>query len=321
MSGSADKEEILRLQSIANFLDGYAILGLIIIGTIGNLMNIIVFLRHKKLRQMTNFIFLIMFFFSNLISLWSTRFPRSILAITSTDLLIGNIVYCKIRWLFGRWSFYMSYIYLCLSCIDRYLNTSRHERLRRMMTFKRAVVITITISLIYFIIFIPDGIYYSGSRCTASSSDREIYKQFLNYFNLVMCSSVPMVILYTFSLLTWYNLYTTRNISHSKLHRQVNHMMIVEFTVIFLGATPNFVFSIYTEISQSMIKSSLRMAQETVVRYVCVICSFLLYVGTFYIYMIMSSVYRQNVKAAICFRKPNQIGTHTLTLKNIKTTH
>ncbi|CAF1310142.1 unnamed protein product [Adineta ricciae] len=234
MSGSADKEEILRLQSIANFLDGYAILGLIIIGTIGNLMNIIVFLRHKKLRQMSNFIFLIMFFFSNLISLWSTRFPRSILAITSTDLLIGNI--------------------LCLSCIDRYLNTSRHERLRRMMTFKRAVVITIAISLIYFIIFIPDGIYYSGSRCTASSSD-------------LMCSSVPMVILYTFSLLTWYNLYTTRNISHSKLYRQVNLMMIVEFTVIFLGATPNFVFSIYTEITQSMIKSGLRVAQETVVRY------------------------------------------------------
>ncbi|UJR19467.1 hypothetical protein I4U23_022598 [Adineta vaga] len=284
MSSSADKEEILRLQSIANFLDGYVILGLIII----------VFLRHKKLRQISNCIFLMNLFLSNLISLWSTRFPRSILAITGTDLLFGNIVYCKIRWLFGRWSFYMSYIYLCLSCIDRYLSTSRHERLRSLITFKRAVIITIIISLIYFIIFIPDAIYYSGYRCTASSSDREMYKQFLNYFNLVMCSSVPMVILGTFSVLTWHNLYSTRNISHTKLHRQVNLMMIVEFTVIFLGATPNFVFSIYTEVTQSMVKSSLRVAQETVVRNACVICSFILYVGTFYIYMIMSSVYRQN---------------------------
>ncbi|UJR18033.1 hypothetical protein I4U23_004934 [Adineta vaga] len=321
MSSSADKEEILRLQSIANFLDGYVILGLIAVGTVGNLMNIMVFLRHKKLRQMSNCVFLIMLFISNLTSLWSTRFPRSILAIKGIDLLVGSIVYCKIRWLFGRWSFYMSYIYLCLSCIDRYLNTSRHERYRSLITFKRALIITATISMIYFIIFIPDAIYYSGYRCTASSSDRELYKQFLNYFNLVMCSSIPMVILGTFSILTWYNLYSTRNIVHSKLHRQVNLMMIVEFTIIFMGATPNFVFSIYTEITQSTVKSSLRVAQETVWRNACVICSFLLYVGTFYIYMIMSSVYRQNVKAAIFFRKSNQIGTQSTPLQNMKTTH
>ncbi|CAF1310263.1 unnamed protein product [Adineta ricciae] len=319
MSSSNDSNEILRLQSIAKFLDGYGIMIFIIIGTIGNLVNTLVFLRNKTLRQMSNCIFLIMFFTSNLTSLWTSRFPRSMLTITGIDPLVGNIVYCKIRWLFGRWSFYMSYIYICLSCIDRFLNTSRHERYRRLMTFKRAAIVTITISLMYFIIFIPDGIYYSGNGCTASNSDRALYAQFLNYFNLVMCSCIPMVILGIFSILTWYNLYSARNVQHSRLHRQVNLMMIVEFSVIFVGATPNFVFNIYTQITQSMVKSNLRVAQEGVWRNVCVLFSFLLYAGTFYIYIIMSSTFRRNVKNLICFTKSNQLHSQTVPLQSRRT--
>ncbi|CAF1515079.1 unnamed protein product [Adineta ricciae] len=321
MSNAAEKDEILRLQSIAKFLNGYVILALIVIGTIGNVTNTIVFLRHRSLRRMSNCIFLIMFFISNLTSLWSSRFPRSFLAITSIDVLAASIFYCKFRWLFGRWSFYMSYIYLCLSCIDRYLNTSRHNLFRRLVSFKRAVFVTVLISLIYFIIFVPDAVYYSGYECTASRSDRAIYQRFINYFNLVMCSTVPMVILGTFSLLTWCNLYSTRNSPRTTFYRQVNLMMIVEFTVIFIGVTPNFVFNIYTEITQSMVKSRLRTAQETVWRNACVVCSFSLYIGTFYIYFIISDAFRQNVKAALCFRKLNQIGIQTTPVQYMRTTH
>lgn len=307
MSNSSANEEILLLQSIAKFLDGYAILVLIIIGTLGNLLNIVVFIRHKTLRQMSNFVFLITFFISNLTLLWSSRFPHSMLAITGIDPLVGSIVYCKVRWLFGRWGFNMSFTCICLSSIDRFLHTSRNERCRNLITLKRAFIIIIVISMAYLVIFMPDAIYYSGYRCTASSSDRVIYQQFITYFNLTMSNSIPVVILGIFCLLTWHNLWLIRHHRRNKLQQQVNRMMIVEFTMIFISSLPNFIFNIYTQVSQSMVKSKLRLAQETVWRSVGVIFSFILNIGTFYIYVIVSSAYRRNVRNTFCFKKQNQV--------------
>jgi hypothetical protein len=103
MSSTLVNDEILRLESISNFFDGPLMLALIVVGTVGNLLNIFVFLRLKALRQMTNSVFLIASFTSSLILLWSSRIPTSILTITGVNLLVGSIVYCKIRWVFARW--------------------------------------------------------------------------------------------------------------------------------------------------------------------------------------------------------------------------
>ena len=89
--------------------DGYIMLVLVIIGTMGNLLNRILFIRQKTLRQMSNLIFLLIFFISNLTLLWSSRFPRCIVTITGINLLVELITYCKIRWLFGRWGYNMSF--------------------------------------------------------------------------------------------------------------------------------------------------------------------------------------------------------------------
>ncbi|UJR29340.1 hypothetical protein I4U23_010552 [Adineta vaga] len=318
MSNAAVNEEILRLQSISKIFDGYVMLFFIIIGTIGNLMNIIVFLRHKTLRQMSNCIFMIMFFVSNLTSLWASRFQRSTLAITGVDLLVGSIFYCKFRWLFGRWGFNMSFTCICLSSIDRFLNTSRNERYRQLVTFKRAIIITILITISYTIIFVPDAIYYSGYRCTASSSDRAIYQQFITYFNLTMTNSIPPVILGIFCLLTWYNLWSIRRQRQSQLHQQVNRMMIVEFTVIFISSIPNFIFNMYSQVTQSWIKSNLQLAQENIWRNVCVTLSLLLNTVTFYIYILMSSAYRRNVKTIFCCKNQNKVMSQHIQLQNTK---
>ncbi|CAF1255914.1 unnamed protein product [Adineta ricciae] len=305
MSTSSTNKDILLLQSISKVFNGYVILALIAIGTIGNVLNIIVFLRHKTLRQMSNCAFLITFFVSNLISLWASRFQRAVLAITGVDLLVGSIFYCKFRWLFGRWSYNMSFTCICLSSVDRFLNTSRSECCQRLITFKRAVVITIVISLEYLIIFMPDAIYYSGYQCTASSSDRAMYQQFIVYYNLIMTNSIPPVTLGIFCLLTWYNLLFIKRRKSNRLFNQLNRMMMAEFSVVFFSSIPNFLYNIYAQVTQSTVKSDLRVAHENIWRNVFVTLSFSLNVGTFYIYFLMSSAYRRKVKAIFCCRKHN----------------
>ncbi|CAF0961078.1 unnamed protein product [Adineta steineri] len=143
MSSNSINDEIIRLQNIGKVFDGYIMFVLIIFGTIGNLLNLFVFIRIKTLRQMSNSIFLIGSFLGSLISLWSSRFPRSILNITGVDPLVGSIVFCKFRWLFGRWGLNMPFTCVCLASIDRFLMTSRQVYYRRLFSLKRAYIMVI----------------------------------------------------------------------------------------------------------------------------------------------------------------------------------
>ncbi|CAF1113854.1 unnamed protein product [Adineta steineri] len=178
MSSNSINDEIIRLQNIGK----------------------------KTLRQMSNSIFLIGSFLGSLVSLWSSRYPRSILNITGVDPLVGSIV--------------------------------------------------------FFMLF------------------------------------MHMIILGTFSILTWYNLRSTRqNRQINHLQQQVNRMMLTEFALAFLTTLPNFVYNIYLQITQSMIKSQLRLAQES--------C----------LYIIVSRPYRRNIRTALCFRKQNQVTSHETQLQ------
>ena len=88
-----------------------------------------------------------------------------------------------------------------------------------------------------------------------------------------------MVVLGTFSLLTWYNLWLTRYNRRNRLQQQVNRMMLAEFTMAFITTLPNFIYNIYLQITQSVEKSQLRLAQETLWSDVSVIISFTMNVG------------------------------------------
>ncbi|UJR19882.1 hypothetical protein I4U23_023015 [Adineta vaga] len=294
-------------------------LALIVIGTVGNLLNIFVFIRLKILRQMPNSIFMIGSFIGSLILLWSSRVPRCILNLTGIDPLVGSIVYCKIRWLFGRWGLNMPFTCICLASIDRFLITSRNVRYRRYFTLQRAYIMVITFSLVYLAICIPDAIYYSVYSCIASAKDRAMYKDFITYFNLIVTNILSMTVLGTFGLLTWYNLWSTRGVGRNHLQHQVNKMMVIEFTMAFITTLPNFTYNIYSQATQSIVKSQLRLAQDSFWSTVSVIISFTIHIGTFYMYMIVSPAYRRNVRTALCFKKQNHISTQQIQIQNGRT--
>ena len=307
MSNISVSEEILRLQFISNFFDGYLMLALTVVGTISNLLNIFVFIRLKALRQMPNSVFLVTSFISSLVLLWASRFPRSILSITGIDLLVGSIVYCKIRWLFGRWGLNMAFTCRCLASIDRFLTTSRNPHYRCLFTMQRARILVIIFSISYLAICVPDCIYYSGYSCTASTSARFVYKQFIAYFNLIITNILSVCVLATFSMLTWYNLRSSRLKRRDHLQAQVNRMMLAEFALAFITTLPNFVYNIYVQVTQSMVKTQLRLAQETLWSTVSAIISFTMNIGTLYVYLIVSPAYRRNVRTALCGKKRNRV--------------
>ncbi len=291
-------------------------LALIVVGTVGNLLNIFVFMRLKTLREMTNSVFLISSFTGSLILLWSSRFPTSMLTITGVNPLVGSIVYCKIRYLFGRWGLNMPFTCVCLASIDRFLITSRNVRFRRFFTLKRAYILVTIFTLVYLAICMPDAIYYSGYSCTASATARATYKQFITYFNLIVTNILSMCVLGTFSILTWYNLWSGGRGGHNHLQQQVNTMMLVEFSMAFITTLPNFIYNIYSQATQSVVKSPLRTAEESLWSIVSTVLSFTIHVGTFYAYVIVSPAYRRNVRTALWFKKQNRVRSEHIQLQN-----
>jgi ABC-type Fe3+ transport system permease subunit len=111
------------------------------------------------------------------------------------------------------------------------------------------------ISLAYLAICIPYSLYYSGYSCTASANARAIYKQFITYFNLSITNVLSIVVLGTFSLLTWYNLWLTRYNRHNQIQKQDDRMMLAEFTMASITTLPNFIFNIYSQITQFVKKN------------------------------------------------------------------
>ncbi|UJR07175.1 hypothetical protein I4U23_011463 [Adineta vaga] len=314
----SDGAEILRLQTISKIFDGYVMLILVGIGTVGNLLNIFVFIRLKMLRQMPTPVFMITSNIGSLILFWSSRFPRCILNITGIDLLVGSIFYCKVRWLLGRWSLNMPFTCICLASIDRFFNTSRNVRYHHFFTLKRAYSIVIIFSLVYLIIFIPDAIYYSGYSCTASAKDRATYKDFVAYFNLIATNILSMIILGIFSLLTWYNLCYGTSVGRNRLQQQVNRMMMVEFAMAFVTTLPNFIYNIYAQATQSTVKSQLRLTQESLWSTVSATINFTIHAGTFYMYMVVSPAYRRNVRRAMWVQKQNHVIPQKVQLQNLR---
>ncbi len=138
----------------------------------------------------------------------------------------------------------MAFTCVCLASIDRFLITSRNASFRRFLTLKRAYILVMIFTLAYLAICMPDGIYYSGYSCTASATARATYKVFVTYFNLIVTNILSMVILGTFSMLTWYNLWSGGRGGHNRLQQQVNTMMLVEFSMAFITTLPNFVYNI-----------------------------------------------------------------------------
>ena len=307
MSTTTFSSEILNLQLVSRLILAYGGLVLIALGTIGNFINILVFTRVKALRQMPNSIFLLTFFTASLVQLWTTRFSRAVVNLTGVDLLALSPVYCQVRWLFGRITSNTVVTSICFSSIDRYLATSRNARYRQAFTIQRASLMIVVIVFIYSIPFIPDVFYYTGPSCTAPKEPYE-YRQFINYFNTVVTSMLPFLVLLLFSTLTWRNIRTVRIVQRSRLELQVTRMMFAEVAMVCFTSLPNIVSNIYTLSTQSMKKSALRAAQDSLWSNVFVTINVLTYTSSFYLFFAVSSSYRQNVRTVLCCRKQHRIG-------------
>jgi hypothetical protein len=143
----------------------YVTFGLIILvlGTIGNLFDIISFVRLESLKTLASSLFLLASFIGSEIMLITGILLPIVQGLIALNTIVGAIMICKIRWYFRTVSGTFSLTCVCFAAIDRYLVSCIDIRRHRLITFTRARWTIFTAASFWLIVLSPYALFQFGS--------------------------------------------------------------------------------------------------------------------------------------------------------------
>ncbi|UJR19355.1 hypothetical protein I4U23_022484 [Adineta vaga] len=286
-------------------------------GIIGNLINICIL---YPTRSTSCSFFLLMSSFFNLIALSTGLLPRVLTLAFNIDPSSINIFWCKSRLFFSYLGTLPSITFICFASIDRYLMTCRNAAWRNRSTLKTAKIAVIITILITIGINVPYLIYFTiiektTTQCIFTSPGFILYA---NYFlRPVLFSIIPGTILVVTGLLTYRNIKSITAVQlRDTFQRNLTSMILLQIFAILIPVIPFATINIYQTLSSSIVKTSFRIAQETLAADIGTIILYASYGSNFYIYLISASSYRQDFRRLVLFccnrnQRNNRIATVT----------
>ena len=203
---SIDQRITLAATVITTYVGG----AMFLLGTVGNLMNMIVFCCLKSYRSLVTSAFLATSSFAGQVYLTFSLVFGSLSYLINSDIPSRNSAICKTQLYMRNVCVQISLTCLCLSSIDRYLMTSRSARRRELITLKRARLIICACVVVWMCVGIPHAIYTFDFALYNLCIPNSDFATTLSYLNLVLAIFLPTTILSVFGVLTWKNLENTR---------------------------------------------------------------------------------------------------------------
>ena len=303
MNVSAEQLEIDRLYAIGEQIFAYLGLIILILGTVGNSLNLIVFARLDSLKTLASSLFLLVSSIASQTVLTIGLSTRVIRGFSGTDPVHTSVMFCKIRWTIRTIANATSLTCVCLAALDRYLFSCHNVRRHGWITMKRARL-AILISILFWTgVFSSYGVYYAAPKPNSCLIADPVFAYVASYFNLLHYSLLPLTILTTFCFLTWRNLGqqpTTFLRGGTRLYDQVTRMLVAQTGGILITSTPNMIWQIYSVSTKTVQKNPMRQSRENLFNTLCVLVGFSTHAVTFYTYYIGSPTFRKNIHDTVC---------------------
>ncbi|CAF1680170.1 unnamed protein product [Adineta ricciae] len=287
-----------NLLAIQKELNIYIPFTLLISGSIGNILNCLIFTR-SSLRNKPCSIYFLAMSIANLITLCFSCLTRILvnfgIYVTSGH---GNI-YCKFRIFLTYMPLSASSWFIVAACVDRYASSSASARMRsfsRPKVSQRIVCgIWVMLSLIWMEMFICFYGNLDGTVCALVS-------QFCNTYNsfslLVFYSVLPPICMLLFGGMT------IRNVQHRPINRVVNAkdrqltlMFIVQVSIFQILSLPISIQRIYSYITINDSKTLQRKQLESLLSDVSNYAAFTDTVISFYLFTLTGSLFRKELKS------------------------
>ena len=310
---------ILSLLEIRNTLTATIGISFIVIGTIGGLLNILLFTRRHMWSLSPCIPYMFAATVANMFNLYTCVVLRVLYGFKFTFMLYLSAP-CKFQ-------YYSAYTLVCISswlmaacCVDRFFASSRNADIRSYSSMR--IAYRIIFSIIVIIIFVASEVFFcidanqvnTPGPCYTTSRTCVIIDQFYVFIFQLIGPPMCMII---FSIGTYIHIRQGRKVRSTDAHiktieashvagmignehtrgknRAVLRMLIGQILVYFLCTIPLTAFRLYAVMPITIIKSNERVVIENIIFNVTIFVQFGDKTFAFFIYTITSAYFRQQL--------------------------
>ena len=282
----------------------------IVLGTFGNIMNILIFTR-RSLRTNPCSLYFLASSINNLFVLYVALLTRLLSSGWKIDPSNSSTALCKLRIFFVYTSLCLIQWFVVLASLDRYLSSCQSARRRQLSSLtvaRKAILLIIGVSgLAHFHVFVWWSVDYIGSKTYCNIFLYEYEIAFQIFFLVVTCA-LPPILMAVFGTLTIFNVRKLRsqvapqnnNGRNERLRtkdRQLIVMLLIQIIVTLLCTLPFSVANITSMLFQYVITlSDYGDAVNTFYSNVARIVNYFNPIVGFYIYTLSSQVFRSEMK-------------------------
>ncbi|CAF1529298.1 unnamed protein product [Adineta ricciae] len=306
---SSSTAEIAYLNYISRISLTFGGLILFITGIIGNSINIFVFSFFPQFNKGSTPVFLLFSFISSLTTLLTGLLPQLVFRLSGTDPLVTYLVLCKLRWFIGIGSATVAVHCLSLAAANQYLLTSRHIRHHQWINRRRALLMCLVVTIYSLGSISPNLVYYTHIKNSINQTQCDITNTIAATYNtyngLIIYSLLPIIVLSTFSLLTWWNI-RHKMIRQASIEQSLTRLVFAQITMVLLASIGFVIRRIYLLYTKDFAKNTYQIAQENVANSAFTLIGFIIHSFSFLTYLISSKPFRQNI-SSLLFTKKHRI--------------
>jgi hypothetical protein len=303
MSLSPTKENIFF---IFDQIFTYLSFTILILGLIGNLLNIFIFLHHKFFHKNQCIFYLTAESIVDCIQLLITFTSRIGIMVFQYDPMQSSLAWCKIRSMIAQACTLISMTTVCFAVIDQYLSTHPNPCLRNKSTLQLAQILMCINISIWLLHGIPFLLTFEIRLPIGCASFNLEFLRYYNYFHFpILIGFLPIIIGLIFSVLAYRNVrhIIQRQISHiqRRLDRQLTAMVLARVTFLIIVTLPFIIDRIYSLTSQNDQKNFLRKNIESVISNTTIL-----------IFTMNFSVGKENIRFIILFYFSRELSMYFL---------
>ncbi|CAF3294994.1 unnamed protein product [Rotaria sp. Silwood2] len=328
----------ISLNIAQKLLVQYCHMTIFLLGTIGYLINIILFQR-RHLRTNSCCIYLLSSSISALILLSIGIVPQIYAVYNFSNPFTTISSFCTARAYLNQTCAMSCRWLLVMACVDRCFSCSSYARIRNLSSVIMARIIIIIINVIWLILPIHTLIYTNiqppgNIACIFTDKTIEIYHGF---YTIIMGSALPSLVAFICCLFIWQHFQERRRrrqiiIPNNQVDRrkrlrnqQIIFMLLIQVAIFIVSTIPFMSFNIYKAMTQyDMIKSTDRKSLEAFLRSLAELLVYLITMS-FYSNTLVSRTFRKELIKLfqiiiICHRQTNRRRINPLNIATTKTT-
>jgi len=269
----------------------------LVIGVLGNAINIFMFTRKGSFRNSCSLYLLA----ASVINIFSVSWgiAPSLYTLYNIDPATYSYIYCKLRLYTIHTILMMGRSLIVFACIDRYTLCARSVRFRSFSQPKIAIRIIIAHIFVWplltiHVVFLEEFI---GNKCSMPGVNNLIY----GLYSTIVAGTLPPLLMTIFSILAIRHRreLRTRLNGTGINNRRDNRFMVMLFSEVFVYIITTCLYptnTLYEAITNGQVKSTERQQIESFISFLA--GSFLIYLNpalTFYVYFIASKSFRKEV--------------------------